>query len=194
MTRFNPGPGTYEHLNATQTSFYTTNSKEKLDRLPKDKKRFPVVSGEKLPGPGYYSPRNQFSNRGVYIVSNNKNSLGSSFGREKRGSGTVNGRNKETPGPGTYKLQSEFGFDVSIDSSTMFNHSISNRTEYATINSYMKRRSHQMNKSYNFGDGRLRKNLFERGGESLMGGASTAPGKRKEDEENPLHEMGGEGH
>ena len=58
MTRFNPGPGTYEHLNATQSSFYTTSSKEKLDRLGKDKKRFPVVSGEKLPGPGHYSPRN----------------------------------------------------------------------------------------------------------------------------------------
>ena len=121
-------------------------------------------------------------------MSTNKNSLGSSFGREKRA--TVSGRNKETPGPGTYKLQSEFGFDVSVDSSTIFNHSISNRTEYATINSYMKRRSHHMNKSYNFGDGRLRRNLFERGGESLVGGASTAPGKRKEEDENPLNEMG----
>ena len=183
LTRFNPGPGTYSHNSAAHSSFYTSRSKEKLDRLPKDKKRFPIVYGGKLPGPGHYSPRNQFSNRGVYVVSTNKTKLGSSFGRQKRGASTA-GRNTETPGPGSYKLHSEFGFDASsMDSTGVFSHTRSNRTEYGTLNSKKKRRLSHMNKSFNFGDNpRLRKNLLDRRDESLVSGGNATSGAQAKDD------------
>jgi hypothetical protein len=62
----------------------------------------------KLPGPGAYdvSSHQDISPKGRYCLSNSQNCLTRSFGSSQRGEVALN---RSTPGPGNYKLPSEFG-------------------------------------------------------------------------------------
>jgi len=61
-----------------------------------------------LPGPGAYNMSSQdLSPKGRYCLSNLHNCLTRSFGSSLRGEVDLN---KSTPGPGNYRLPSEFGY------------------------------------------------------------------------------------
>ena len=115
MSRCNhPGPGTYEFLAGISPkgnqfySKYSSSGAKNWD--PPNSKRFKEqkVDFGLTPGPGQYNPGMNIDCVGAYFVSNYKNSGCRTFGISKRGmSGTRN--ELSTPGPGSYRLPSEFG-------------------------------------------------------------------------------------
>lgn len=72
-----------------------------------------------MPGPGAYDPKTSMNLTGSYFVSKFKSTLGRSFGHSIRVTATsgYNGKYggfwfkfiEHTPGPGAYRLPSEFG-------------------------------------------------------------------------------------
>jgi hypothetical protein len=66
------------------------------------------TSQERVPGPGSYTPQGvDLSPKGKYISSKLHNCLTSSFEGSSR---KFMGERTNTPGPGNYKLPSEFGY------------------------------------------------------------------------------------
>ena len=85
--------------------------------VPKDSKakskvrilinNFLIFSGSGNPGPGHYDKRSvSMSTKGKYFVSKMKNSGAGFFGKSKRKIGALL---KGTPGPGSYRMPSDFG-------------------------------------------------------------------------------------
>lgn len=82
--------------------------------------RFPISNIKpgketlKLPGPGKYSPKVDFDARGNYFISKFKSSLCRTFPHSPRSeiktSRTSNLSSADTPGPGSYRLPSDFGY------------------------------------------------------------------------------------
>ena len=91
---------------------------------------------EQKPGPGEYSPRTDLSAKGVYYISHYQSGYPRSFGKQKRNTletaWSMKRKSKtlsffiiallrvlfsfsiETPGPGAYRMHSDFGYlDVS---------------------------------------------------------------------------------
>ena len=66
----------------------------------------------KLPGPGAYDvcAYQDISPTGKYCLSRSQNCLARSFGSSHRGD---TGLNRQTPGPGNYRIPSEFGYYAS---------------------------------------------------------------------------------
>jgi hypothetical protein len=70
------------------------------------------TAANKLPGPGAYdvSAYQDISPKGKYCLSSSQNCLARSFGSSQRGDVLLN---KLTPGPGNYRIPSEFGYYAS---------------------------------------------------------------------------------
>ena len=67
-------------------------------------------SGTFTPGSGAYNPVNDLSNEGKYVLSNNQSAGKRKFMLGRRESFTeFEARRSRTPGPGTYRLPSDFG-------------------------------------------------------------------------------------
>ncbi len=73
-----------------------------------------MTLGPKLqvPGPGTYQPKNDISLTGNYFLSTMQSSKAMHFAKGPRipSTKTVNGSRASTPGPGSYRVPSEFGY------------------------------------------------------------------------------------
>lgn len=76
--------------------------------------RSKVTPDNKIPGPGFYDcKKTDLSPEGRYFVSKMPSSLVRKFGSSDRSNIA---RSTETPGPGNYRIPSEFGYYASKDS------------------------------------------------------------------------------
>ncbi|EAR85445.1 sperm-tail PG-rich repeat protein (macronuclear) [Tetrahymena thermophila SB210] len=106
-----PGPGAYASLPAIKEDGKYFLSKYKssgcISFSPSSSQRFPKSSADQTPGPGTYKPIVSINPDGRYFVSKFKSSNSRSFTHSKR---ITNGVSQFTPGPGSYRLPSEFGY------------------------------------------------------------------------------------
>jgi hypothetical protein len=117
FTKGFPGPGSYEASKASDNqNGFTLNSRFKSPlgaKISSSGKRFDDTFFKrvsKLPGPGEYSPRSE-SNVGNYFIAKYRNSGAPVFSKGKRlAELDLSQTRKITPGPGSYRIQSEFGF------------------------------------------------------------------------------------
>lgn len=65
---------------------------------------------KQVPGPGQYQLIQATSKNGNYFFSKFQSSCCRKFGTEKRVTGTVRGSFVSSPGPGSYRAPSEFGY------------------------------------------------------------------------------------
>jgi len=70
------------------------------------------------PGPGQYDLKTGINTTGAYFVSKFKSNIARSFGHSMRKNASVNTL-KDTPGPGSYRLPSEFGHYEAATSKSM---------------------------------------------------------------------------
>ena len=65
---------------------------------------------KKLPGPGQYDPKPSINDTGSYFLSKFRSSLVRTFGKVERVSPENRKIFNNTPGPGTYRAPSDFGY------------------------------------------------------------------------------------
>lgn len=112
-SKTNPGPGTYTdvHTMKLDGKYFVSKYKSQKCRIiaPARSKRFKKkVRGHGNPGPGQYSKRTiAFNSKGSYFLSKMKNSGCNFFNKSKR---SCNTRVSSSPGPGSYRLPSDFGY------------------------------------------------------------------------------------
>jgi len=112
-----PGPGTYETPTTTSKTGNYFNSKFRNSKAkvfdPSRSKRFsdyPKNALKGSPGPGTYNPKTEISRNGDYFVTQYKSSLCRTFYHYNRDTMPVNNQKKTIPGPGMYRLPSDFGY------------------------------------------------------------------------------------
>ena len=111
----NPGPGSYESkpaLNSKGDYFISKFNNSMASTIsPSRSKRFydPSKASMVSPGPGVYSPSGGFSRDGSYFVSKFKSSMCRTHYHFDRNTLAGEGK-KGTPGPGNYRLPSDFGY------------------------------------------------------------------------------------
>lgn len=119
-----PGPGAYEPPNSINKKGNYFNSKFTSSKCtlfnPPNSKRFKMFTRntEKFPGPGEYSPASSISKDGNYFLSKFKSSNCRTFYHYNRDTISTLGKRKDMPGPGMYRLPSEFGYYESNKKST----------------------------------------------------------------------------
>lgn len=107
-----PGPGTYKpKLEISPTGFYFA-SNVPSSRAPRIAPCSEIAKkirrkGQDAPGPGTYSPKTEIVKDGTYFLSHIPSTQCRTFGRSTRSS-SVN--RIQTPGPGSYRVPSDFGF------------------------------------------------------------------------------------
>jgi hypothetical protein len=112
-----PGPGTYEpptSINKTG-KYFNSKYKNSMARVmsPSRSVRFPnYAKGQNrgMPGPGTYNPGATITKDGNYFVSQYKSSMCRTFYHCDRDISTASKSKKSNPGPGMYRLPSEFGY------------------------------------------------------------------------------------
>ena len=80
---------------------------------PKRSKRFKDLKAGKTidyPGPGAYSPKNETAKDGTYFLSTIKSNGARTFYHSNRITAQVSKEMRSVPGPGMYKLPSDFGY------------------------------------------------------------------------------------
>ena len=111
-----PGPGTYEvpqSINKTGNYF---NSKFKSSQCgvfsPARSTRFSDYKNNRsgIPGPGTYSPGSAITKDGNYFLSKFKSSNCRTFYHYNRDTMSSVKKQRNMPGPGMYRLPSEFGY------------------------------------------------------------------------------------
>lgn len=110
-----PGPGSYDETNYLNKTGVYYNSKfisSGAQNFGRGNRDFLKIK-EKAPGPGKYNPKVNISLDGKYYVSTYKNSLVRKFGnpttRTSVDNSTADRSFATTPGPGSYRVYSEFG-------------------------------------------------------------------------------------
>lgn len=104
----NPGPGTYYppgELTLTGFYFPSRYPSSKSPKIAPAPRRSPSPHAT-TPGPGSYDPRTHLSSTGEYYISAFRSSQSRSFGRARR----LHSVRAGTPGPGAYRLPSDFGY------------------------------------------------------------------------------------
>jgi len=110
--RFVPGPGNYTITPTIDPKGKYSISKYKgsgatLFSPARSKRFYDLKDG--YPGPGAYESTNALKGDGSYFVSKFQSSFCRTFSHGMRKNATTGSINTETPGPGSYKLPSEFG-------------------------------------------------------------------------------------
>lgn len=111
-----PGPGTYKDITSLPGNGRNFTSKYKSVNSglinSKGAARFAEENRKKAetPGPGQYSPRTEFSKTGQYFLSHFKNMGTTALYRSRRQTLSELKGDKYSPGPGTYRLPSDFGY------------------------------------------------------------------------------------
>ncbi|KAL4476561.1 hypothetical protein ABPG74_010294 [Tetrahymena malaccensis] len=109
----NPGPGSYVHKDTItklgrQTISNFRSSGATTFNPPTSKRFGPIKSA--APGPGTYQPKNDLNSSGQYVLSYNRGDGTRAFSNQARKSFTDIQANKSfTPGPGNYRIPSDFG-------------------------------------------------------------------------------------
>lgn len=110
-----PGPGSYRpkvDINSLGVYYMSNIPNSCAPRIAPSMdiaRKIPVQT--RHPGPGAYHPKDGLSGDGSYFLSNISSSQCRTFGRSSR---SVSARRLQTPGPGSYRLPSDFGFyDIS---------------------------------------------------------------------------------
>jgi len=110
--KYVPGPGTYpipetinERGNYHNSKF--GNSRATLFSPPHSKRFYELKAG--YPGPGTYTNPPSIKENGSYFVSKFQSSMCRTFSHGMRGKDNSVPTFKATPGPGSYKIPSEFG-------------------------------------------------------------------------------------
>jgi hypothetical protein len=110
--KFVPGPGTYPVLEtiSPKGKYYLSKFKGSGATLisPAHSRRFTELKPG-YPGPGTYAPTAATTEDGSYFVSKFKSSLCRTFGHSMRRNASMSSFD-ETPGPGFYRIPSEFGY------------------------------------------------------------------------------------
>ena len=78
-------------------------------------KRFRFLDSP-VPGPGQYKQGGEISASGTYFISKFNSSGATRFGRSMRSSLALSRDMQDSPGPGSYNMQSEFGYITLQDS------------------------------------------------------------------------------
>ncbi len=121
-----PGPGSYRpkvDINSMGVYFSSNIPNSCAPRISPSYdivRKIPVQT--RAPGPGAYNPKDGLSGDGSYFLSRIPSSQCRTFGR---GSRSVSAKRIQTPGPGSYRLPSDFGF---YDSSTPTGQQLSKRS------------------------------------------------------------------
>ncbi|KAL4443097.1 hypothetical protein ABPG74_002164 [Tetrahymena malaccensis] len=97
----------FDQLFTNLIFFQMMHSSGCISFSPSSSQRFPKSSADQTPGPGTYKPIVSINPDGKYFVSKFKSSNSRSFTHSKR---ITNGVSQFTPGPGSYRLPSEFGY------------------------------------------------------------------------------------
>lgn len=122
-----PGPGAYQHAAASENhNGYILNARYKSGgcvTISRGGQRFDnsaLRAAIKVPGPGNYMQRNEINKKGVYSLAKLKNSGAPIFTRANRDTNLDTSATRKstiiliiclvTPGPGSYRVLSEFGF------------------------------------------------------------------------------------
>lgn len=112
-----PGPGTYDSTPALDLKGTYYNSKFRNSRAsvfsPARSKRFSNYSRnstKNLPGPGTYNSTATISKDGNYFLSKFKSSMCRTFYHYNRDTMSRSDKRSQLPGPGMYRLPSEFGY------------------------------------------------------------------------------------
>ena len=111
----NPGPGAYDTKPAINEkgSYFLSKFRNSpgITISPSKSSRFidPSQNNKLTPGPGLYSPQGGFSKDGSYFVSKFKSSMCRTHYHFDRSTLAL-GEKKGTPGPGSYRLPSDFGY------------------------------------------------------------------------------------
>lgn len=106
-----PGPGSYRpkvNINSLGVYFASNIPNSCAPRIAPSSdisRKIPVQT--RIPGPGSYYPKDGLSGDGSYFLSRIPSSQCRTFGRSTR---SVSVQRLQTPGPGSYRLPSDFGF------------------------------------------------------------------------------------
>jgi len=111
--KFVPGPGSYPVFVATSpTGKYAistfNNSKATVFSPSRSRRFYELKPG--YPGPGTYTPTASIKEDGSYFVSKFKSSLCRTFSRGIRKNNSLANFGPDVPGPGSYRVPSEFGY------------------------------------------------------------------------------------
>lgn len=103
-----PGPGSYDPRGNLSDVGYYFPSRYPSSRAPKISPAPQLSPTEQstAPGPGTYDPRTNLSKTGEYYISAFRSSQCRTFGRARR----THSMRAATPGPGAYRLPSDFGY------------------------------------------------------------------------------------
>lgn len=108
-----PGPGSYETKSALSSKGTHFLSKFKSSGAPSfnppGSKRFRDNIDKNLPGPAEYNPKIAISNTGGQYLSKIPTPAGRTFYHFDRNTLKLPGSARMTPGPGSYKMPSDFG-------------------------------------------------------------------------------------
>jgi len=106
-----PGPGAYATIGTIDPKGKYNVSKFKNSGAaiiaPSRSQRWAPTKETKEPGPGAYDLKTGINTTGAYFVSKFKSNIARSFGNSMRKTGS--GGHLDIPGPGSYRLPSEFG-------------------------------------------------------------------------------------
>ena len=111
----NPGPGAYAPKTgiSAKGSYFISKYKDSgvSSFSPKSSIRFKPFNKTTLafPGPGTYKPKFELAPKGDYFVSTYKSSMCRTFSTSPRDSSPAQ-KALDVPGPGSYRLPSEFGY------------------------------------------------------------------------------------
>jgi len=108
-----PGPGAYDSLNTMSPKGKMFVAKYKSSGActisPSKAKRFDLEKEANAPCPGTYNTTGEINNTGSYFVSKFKSSVGKTFGLSLKKADSTEKFRSMVPGPGHYKVPSEFG-------------------------------------------------------------------------------------
>eukprot|EP00331_Platyophrya_macrostoma_P023037 CAMPEP_0176442832 /NCGR_PEP_ID=MMETSP0127-20121128/22054_1 /TAXON_ID=938130 /ORGANISM="Platyophrya macrostoma, Strain WH" /LENGTH=276 /DNA_ID=CAMNT_0017827929 /DNA_START=23 /DNA_END=850 /DNA_ORIENTATION=+ len=108
-----PGPGAYHPPGeiSKDGKYFVSKFKNTGAIANMTSQRGGLVDTKNVPGPGAYNPKISLSLNGQYFITGFKSSLARSFGQASlKGSGSTFGTGNNVPGPGSYRLPSEFGY------------------------------------------------------------------------------------
>jgi len=122
--KFVPGPGAYPVFTATSpTGRYPiskfNNSKAAMFSPSRSRRFYELKPG--FPGPGTYTPTASIRDDGSYFVSKFKSSMCRTFSKGIRKNNSLISFGPAVPGPGSYRVPSEFGY---YESSKLHNRTV----------------------------------------------------------------------
>mmetsp|Transcript_36338 Transcript_36338/g.32606 ORF Transcript_36338/g.32606 Transcript_36338/m.32606 type:complete len:137 (+) Transcript_36338:435-845(+) len=111
-SKHTPGPGSYTPVDALSLKgkYVVSTHKNSCACIisPARNSRFPSIRTSQEPGPGQYDTKLGIKPGGFYYISKYKSNLARSFGTS--GTRAVSTDRRDVPGPGSYRIPSDFGY------------------------------------------------------------------------------------